>query len=138
MNELIINGKDAFLEYGIKMGEGFLDAIFSPAPIKDFVENKSRLTGGKQVIYNNPKVDERDITLTFNLEGDSPGDYLVKCKKFKEELSKGLIIIEVPVLGETYRLTYGKSVTFAMNTERTFSKISCKFNEPNPSSEGRR
>ncbi len=132
MNELIINGKDAFLEYGIKMGEGFLDVIFSPAPIKDFVENKSRLTDGKRVIYNNPKVDERDVTLTFNLEGDSPEDYLVKYKKFKEELSKGLIIIEVPVLGETYRLTYGKSVTFAMNTERTFSKISCKFNEPNP------
>lgn len=132
MSDLIINGKDALTEFGVKMGEGFLDAIFAPAPTKEFIENKSRLMNGKQVIHNNPKADERDVTLTFNVEGDSPSDYLTKYKKFKDELAKGLVVIEVPILGEIYRLIYGKSVTFAMNTERTFSKISCKFNEADP------
>ena len=132
MSELIINGKDALTEFGACMGDGFLDAIFAPVPTKAFIENKSRLKNGKQVIHNDPKVDERDVTLTFNLEGSTPEDYLRKYKKFKEELSKGLIAIEVPVLAETYRLTYQKSTTFAMNIERTFAKISVKFNEPNP------
>lgn len=132
MSELIINGKDALTEFGVRMGDGFLDAIFAPVPTKAFIENKSRLQDGKQVIYNNPKADERDVTITFNLEGSTPEDYFRKYKKFKEELSKGLIAIEVPVLAETYRLTYQKSTTFAMNIERTFAKISVKFNEPNP------
>lgn len=132
MSELIINGKDALTEFGVRMGDNFLDAIFAPIPTKAFIENKSRLKDGKQVIHNDPKVDERDVTLTFNLEGSTPEDYLRKYKKFKEELSKGLIAIEVPVLAETYRLTYQKSTTFAMNIERTFAKISVKFNEPNP------
>lgn len=133
MSELIINGKDALTEFGVQMGDSFLDAIFAPVPTKAFIENKSRLQHGKQVIHSNPKADERDVTLTFNLEGDSPEDYLVKYKNFKVELSKGLVIIEVPALGETYRLTYQKSITFAMDRERSFSKISCKFNEANPS-----
>lgn len=132
MSELTINGKDALTEFGVCMGDGFLDAIFVPVPTKAFIENKSRLQDGKQVIYNSPKADERDVTLTFNLEGLSPEDYLERCKKFKVELSKGLVVIDVPVLGETYRLTYQKSNTFAMNTCRTFAKISVKFNEPNP------
>lgn len=132
MSELIINGKDALTEFGVRMGDNFLDAIFAPVPTKAFIENKSRLQDGKQIIYNNPKADERDVTITFNLEGSTPEDYLRKYKKFKEELSKGLIAIEVPVLAETYRLTYQKSTTFAMNIERTFAKISVKFNEPNP------
>lgn len=133
MSELIINGKDGLMEFGVRMGDNFLDAIFAPSPTKAFIENKSRLQDGKRVIYNNPKADERDVTLTFNLEGSTPEDYLRKYKKFKEELSKGLIAIEVPVLAETYRLTYQKSTTFAMNIERTFAKISVRFNESNPS-----
>lgn len=71
MSELTINGKDALAEFGVQMGDDFLDAIFAPAPTKAFIENKSRLQDGKQVIYNNPKADERDVTLTFNLEGSS-------------------------------------------------------------------
>lgn len=46
MNDLTINGKDALIEYGIKMGDGFLDAIDPPYPLKGFIENKSRLENG--------------------------------------------------------------------------------------------
>ena len=78
MADLIINGFDAFLQWGIRMGDGFLDAIFAPEPLKEFIENKSRLNNGKQVVYNNPKIDERDVTLVFTLEGETPDDYLVR------------------------------------------------------------
>lgn len=133
MADLIINGFDAYRQWGIRMGDGFLDAIFAPEPMKEFIENKSRLQHGKQVLYNNPKVDERDVTLVFTLEGSSPEDYLVKYSAFKTELQKGKVEIKVPVLGDqVYRFTYLRSASFGLNIPRTFSKISIKFNEPNP------
>lgn len=133
MADLIINGFDAYRQWGIRMGDGFLDAIFAPEPMKEFIENKSRLKHGKQVLYNNPKVDERDVTLVFTLEGSSPDDYHAKYSAFKTELKKGKVEIKVPVLGDqVYRLTYLRSASFGLNIPRTFSKISIKFNEPNP------
>ena len=139
MVELIINNKDALKEWGVRMGEGFLDVIGASAPMKDFIENKSRLEHGKRVIINNPKVDEREITLSFTIEGSSQSDYQSKKKAFFDELYKGKVDIQVPANGsEIYHLIYtGKSVTYAQSLDRTFGKISSKFSEPNPSSEGR-
>lgn len=57
------------------MGDGFIESLYAPLPMKDVIENKSRLQDGKRVIIENRKVDERDLTLTFTLKGDSPSDY---------------------------------------------------------------
>ena len=65
---------------GCKDGDGFLDALGASAPMKEFIENKSRLEHGKRVIINNPKVDEREITLSFTIEGSSQSDYQSKKK----------------------------------------------------------
>ena len=139
MVDLIINGFDALRQWGVRMGDGFIDALFAPEPLKEFIENKSRLLNGKQVLYNDPKIDERDVTLVFTLEGASPDDYLSKYTSFKTELQKGKVEIRVPALGnEVYRFTYLRSASFGLNISRTFSKISVKFNEPNPSSDGRK
>ena len=134
MVELIINNKDALKEWGVRMGEGFLDVIGASAPMKDFIENKSRLEHGKRVIINNPKVDEREITLSFTIEGNSQSDYQAKKKAFFDELYKGVVDIQVPAnSNEIYHLIYlGKSVAYAQSLDRTFGKISAKFNEPNP------
>ena len=134
MNELLINNKDAYALWGVRMGEGFLDVIGASAPMKDFIENKSRLEHGKRVIINNPKVDEREITLSFTIEGNSQSDYQAKKKAFFDELYKGVVDIQVPAnSNEIYHLIYlGKSVAYAQSLNRTFGKISAKFNEPNP------
>ncbi|WP_330940868.1 hypothetical protein [Bacteroides sp. MSB163] len=134
MTDLLINEKDAFATWGVRMGEGFLDVIGASAPMKDFIENKSRLEHGKRVIINDPKVDEREITLSFTIEGSSQSDYQSKKKAFFDELYKGKVDIQVPANGsEIYRLIYtGKSVTYAQSLDRTFGKISSKFSEPNP------
>ena len=134
MNELLINGENAYTTWGVRMGEGFLDVIGASAPMKDFIENKSRLEHGKRVIINNPKVDEREITLSFTIEGNSQSDYQAKKKAFFEELYKGVVDIQVPAnSNEIYHLIYlGKSVAYAQSLNRTFGKISDKFNEPNP------
>ena len=56
-----------------------------------------------------------------------------------EELEKGTVNIKIPALGsEVYKLVYlGKNISYALSTDRCFCKISSKFEEPNPSAEGR-
>lgn len=132
IGDLFINGNDAYTTFGVCMGDGFLDAILAPPPLKEFVENKSRLDNGKQVLYDNPRLDERDLTLMFYLEGCNCDEYLERYRRFMIELNKGKISVRIPVINETYNLIYQKSASFAMNRARTFTKISVKFNEPNP------
>lgn len=133
-NDLLINGKDAYAFLGVRMGEGFLDVLGASSPMKEFIENKSRLEHGKRVIINDPKIDEREITLSFTIEGNSQSDYQAKKKAFFEELYKGVVDIQVPAnSNEIYHLIYlGKSVAYAQSLDQTFGKISAKFNEPNP------
>lgn len=132
--DLLINGKDAYSTWGVRIGDKFLDTIGASSPLKEFIESKSRLEHGKRVIMNNPKLDERDITLTFTIEGKSKSDYQAKKKAFYEELYKGKVDIQVPDNSdEIYHLTYtGKNVSYAQSLDRTFGKVSMRFNEPNP------
>ena len=132
--DLFINGKDAWETWGVNMGNDFLDAIDGFAPMKDYIENESRLEDGKRIVKMTPKVASRDVTLHFTIKGNSQQDYRSKRVAFEEELRAGFINVNVPVLGaQVYHLIYlGKSVSYAMNIARTFSTISAKFEEPNP------
>ena len=134
MSDLLINTQDAYTTWGVRMGKGFLDVLGASSPMKEFIENKSRLEHGKRVIINDPKIDEREITLSFTIEGNSQSDYQAKKKAFFEELYKGVVDIQVPAnSNEIYHLIYlGKSVAYAQSLDHTFGKISAKFNEPNP------
>lgn len=132
--DLFINGKDAFSTWGVRMGDGFLDAIDGFNQMKDYIENESRLEHGKRIITDNARVDSREITLQFTIEGDSESDYRTKKKAFQTELENGAVSIKVPVLGsEVYKLVYlGKSVSYGLSFDRRFGKVSSKFEEPNP------
>lgn len=135
MVDLLINNKDAYTTWGVRMGDKFLDTISSSVPMKEFIENKSRLEHGKRVITTNPKLDEREIALSFTIEGNSQADYQAKKSAFYAELYKGEINIQIPKNSDDiYHLIYlGKSALYAQNVERTFGTVTAKFNEPNPS-----
>lgn len=132
--DLIINGKDAFSTWGVRMGDGFLDAIDGFNQMKDYIENESRLEHGKRIITDNARVDSREITLQFTIEGSSESDYRSKKKAFQTELEKGAVSIKIPALGsEVYKLVYlGKSISYGLSLDRCFGKVSSKFEEPNP------
>lgn len=132
--DLYINGQDAWITWGVNMGDGFLDAIDSFAPMKDYIENDSRLEHGKRILVVDPKVASREMTLHFTIMGNHVFDYRERRRKFEAELQKGIVDIHVPALGKTvYHLVYlGKSISYAMNARRTFSAFSAKFEEPNP------
>lgn len=137
--DLLINGKDAWTTWGVRMGDDFLNVIDGFNEMKDYIENESRLEHGKRVITDNAKVDSREITLQFTIEGSSESDYRTKKKAFQTEMEKGAVNIKVPALGtDIYKLVYlGKSVSYAMSSDRCFGKVSAKFEEPNPTPEGR-
>ena len=132
--DLKINNKDAWTTWGVRMGNGFLDIIDGFNEMKEYIENESRLEHGKRVITENAKVASRQITLQFTIEGDSESDYRTKKKSFQAELERGTVNIKIPALGnEVYKLVYlGKSVSYAMSSDRCFGKVSAKFEEPNP------
>lgn len=134
MADLIINNKDALKEWGVRMSNNFLDILGAPVSLKEFIENKSRLEHGKEMVVESPKLDERELALTFTIQGISPEDYQIKKKAFYDELYKGTIDIQVPDnCSEVYHLVYlGKSVSYAQSLDRTFGKITSKFCEPNP------
>lgn len=137
--DLFINGKDAFDTWGVNMGDNFLNVLLTPPPVKEYCENKSRIENGKSVILDNNKDDERDISLTFTIQGEGQKDYIAKYKAFMMEMSSGLVDINVPELGsEVYRVYYKNATSYAMSIDRTFSKIAMKVCEPNPSPEGRK
>lgn len=50
MSDLLINTQDAYTTWGVRIGEGFLDVLGASSPMKEFIENKSRLEHGKRVI----------------------------------------------------------------------------------------
>jgi hypothetical protein len=131
--ELYINNKDAYLEWGVNMGEGFINSLCAPASLKEHISNESRLEDGKRVIVSN-RLESREFILPFTITGLDPEEYKTKKDRFLSELYEGNLEVQVPSLGdEVYHLIYlGKSVSFSQNVERTFCKLSVKVEEPNP------
>ena len=132
--DLLINGEDAY-GMGVAMSDDFLGSLLAPASLKDFVENNDPSKNGKEIIYpETPKLAPRDLTLTFTIFGDTASDHLAKYKNFVALLQKGAVVISVPELGpEVYRLTYGgSSGNYMLDHSRRTSKLTVKFNEPDP------
>lgn len=132
--ELFINGKDAWTEWGVNMGSGFLDAVDAPLPMKAYIEDESRLEHGKRMDTASAKADSREITVGFTITGSSESDYRTKRKAFFETLEAGLFTLSVPALGaDVYKFVYtGKSVTYGMSRSRSFGHFTMKVTEPNP------
>lgn len=134
IGELFINGKDAYKEFGVNMGDKFLDAIGDKAGLKEYITNNDRTKDGIEYCKSIPKINERTLTLTFTIMGNNQADFISKQDLFYEELSKGDVVISVPKNStKVYHLKF-KDTTgmYAQNVERTFCKVGVKFIEPNP------
>lgn len=65
---------DAYTEYGVRMGDGFLDTLLAPREMKDYITNESRLNHGREITLKDEnaslrgeKFNFREMTLTFVL-----------------------------------------------------------------------
>lgn len=132
VGELKINGKDAYTEWGISFDQTALSTLMTPPPNKSYIENKSRLENGKKVLVHNPKVDERSVTLSFNLTARNDGEFFERYNSFCEELRGGLLNIETKYQnGVVYKMVYENCTQFSQLI-REIARFSLKLVEPNP------
>lgn len=132
LGELYINSQDAWGTWKVAMGDSFIENLLVPAGNKDFIENESRLENGKRVITTNPKVASRDVTLTFNIHGDTTTEYLSNYAAFVAVLQAGSVKIRVPAINMVFNLIYKKSTSFNLGRARMDSSLAVKFEEPDP------
>lgn len=137
-DELFINGKDAYFTWGISMDNTSLSALMTPAPNKELIENKSRLEDGKQVIIENARIDERTLTLAFNLTAKDENDFFAKYESFCEELGAGLLYIRTKYQPNVVYRTIYLSCNQFTQFMRGIGKFTLKLCEPLPTKEGRK
>lgn len=135
--QLTINGRDAFKEYGIFMDDTSLSTLMTPAPCKEFISNKYRSKDGKVVIKHNPKLDEREITISFNMTAPSKAAFLSRYAKFcNDVLATGEIVIHTSYQPDVwYRFVYLSCTQFSQFLQE-MAKFALKLNEPDPSDRG--
>lgn len=130
--ELYINGKDAYLSWGISMDDTSLSELMTPPANKAFIENESRLQHGKQVIVANPKLDQRGLTLQINLTAPTEEQFFARYSSFCKELATGVLHIKTKYQpGVVYKTIYLSCGQFSQFM-RGIRKFSLKLNEPNP------
>lgn len=138
-SEITINGV-VLSAIGATLLSGSYASLLTPAPLKDFVENDDPLKDGTDVIVPGtngeddttiPKVKERDVTLTFLIQGATKSTFLANYSVFVAQLHKGAVTLTVPELNATYHLLYSNSTQFD-NYRLNACKLAVKFREPNP------
>lgn len=140
-NDLLIKGvgdsgyMPAYNRYHIRMGSGFIDAIEGGVPLKEYIENDSRLENGSRMLIN-PKKAKRTVTLAFNIFGNSRSQYMENKARFEKMLQKGIVSLKVNDSDHPnyYHLVYtGKSVSYKHSYNGMFGIMVLQFVEPDPS-----
>lgn len=136
--ELKINGQDAYTTWGISLQDGGLSALMTPAPCKAYVSNKSRLEHGARYVSENNNVslarlDERQITLPFNMTAKTKTQFLQRYASFCEVLKAGKLDIWTKYQPTVVYHTLYTSCTQYGQYQQEMGKFSLKLTEPNPS-----
>ncbi|GEM_PF-4946358 len=113
---------------GIEMGDGFMNAIGGSVPMKKYVKNDNEFLDGVQ--YDEaPHLDERTVTLSFYISGDSIEDF----EQNKAAFYAGSIEFAVPSRSAAvYRMKYIDGAQYGQSRNGCFARFQAKFIEPNP------
>ena len=132
IGELFINGKDAYITWGISLDDTSLSALMAPAPNKELIENKSRLEHGKRIVTANPKKDERNLTLQINLTAPDKDTFFARYDSFCDELDTGVLNIKTKHQSNVVYKTIYLSCSQFSQFMQGIGKFVLKLNEPNP------
>lgn len=137
IGEFYINGKDAQKAWGVIVRETSLTALIEPEPLKDPVENKSATEHGKRIrTGDEPKVDERTVSLFIQVKAASRTDLIAKISSLKKELKKQKVELVTKYEPDTvYRCTY-QSCKQTRSLFKTLATFNLQLNEPNPNNRG--
>lgn len=101
--------------FGITLVKGWREALLTPAPVKDYVTNDSRLEHGQSVIATPKyaKKDKRDVSISFFLEGKTEEEYLQRYENFLDKIAySGEFCLKVPQLKRIFKLVYSQCSQF--------------------------
>jgi hypothetical protein len=146
MAELLINNIDAST-MGIRMGNGFIGALETPADQRDYITNTVRTENGDRIVGVRPKKASRSVTLEFQIVGSRHEtgktmhqSYEDRFDAFCALLDNGFMTISVPgSRKDVYRLySARKSSPYAKGKTNygEVGKLSVKFLEPDPTNRG--
>lgn len=124
---------DAYKEWGVSLDGTALSTLMTPAPLKDMIENSVATEHGKRVVRTGRKLNERTITLGFNLTADTKEHFLTKYGNFcTYVLALGQIDLATKYqAGVVYHLDYISCQNFG-EYQREIAKFSLRVVEPNP------
>lgn len=135
VGEFFINGEDAHKTYGITFGADSLAALLTPPPVKSYIQSKSALMHGIQVLTSEetlPKVDARDVQLIFYLRAKDREQFITRYEDVCEVLRGGKIDIRTKYQPKvTYHFKYISCTQFSQFNGR-LAKFILKLEEPNP------
>lgn len=135
IGEMIINGKDAYINWGVYMDETCVSVLMTPASNKDYIYNESPLINGKKLAIENEdiKVDSRDLTLNLNFSAAIKESFFDRYNSFCQNiLAHGKMNIETKYIpGVVFKCMYVSCQQFQ---EWMFglAKYELKLIEPNP------
>lgn len=133
MSEIVrINGYDAQAQYGVVFPPSAINAIMTPASLKEFVTNESRDEDGSRIIFHNPRQAQRELTIEMHLHASSQQQLISRYKQLIRIFEAGMFTIELVDRnpGDIYRFIYESCNSFSMG-ER-LAKFVLKLIEPNP------
>ncbi len=121
-------------EFGVTLIRGWREALLTPAPVKSYVSNDSRLEHGISMVATADcaKVNQREIDLPMFLEGETEDDYLDKLEKLFNKIAySGEIYMKVPVLKRVFKFVYSQCTKFG-DYGLNKGNFTLKLVEPNP------
>lgn len=130
--ELYINGKDAYITWGVSMDDTALSELMTPVANKTFIESESRLEHGKRVVVANPRMDARNLTFQINLTASDEKLFFERYSSFCEELATGVLEIETKYQPDVVYKTIYQSCSQFSQFMRGIGKFVLKLYEPNP------
>ena len=98
-------------DFGVTLIRGWREALLTPAPVKEFVTNDSRIANGVSVIASPKYVkrNKREVSISMLVEGSSQDDYLYKYENFLEKIAySGQFCLKVPCLKRVFKLVYSQ------------------------------
>lgn len=146
---LYINGEDVYETFGAYLAEENEGDYTNYAALLKIGKAKSRTSvdfperhGRSYPKTEITRLDEREVTLRFAIEGLSPADFLMKYSRFVAMLcvgdEDGWINLYVPELGKTFKFLYSDCGEWNQLTPldgKVYASFQVVFTEPNPNYE---
>ena len=130
--QLKINGKDAYLTWGISMDDTSLSTLMTPPSVKQYITNDDRTKHGKEYLHTPVYVESRDLTLQLNLTAKDEEQFFTRYASFCDVLAKGVLDIETSYQkGIIYHCVYQSCSQFSQFM-RGIGKFVLRVTEMNP------